>query len=136
MTAIVSCPECREPIDTRGLARHRGRMRCLAVTVTRDLLRRGFARAAGWPYYHVLPKAGVETVKGYYADPDGDRIWTDPNYYANRHTWGPAWAVDIVRVLEGRVPTKEIIRILVLAREHGTDDPRVQVELAMAALGA
>jgi hypothetical protein len=134
MTAIVSCPECQAPIGTRGLARHRGRMRCLAVVVTRDLLRRGFARAPGWPFYFVLPKAGIDTVKGYYADPDGDRIWTG-KYYANRHTWGPSWAVAIVRVLEGRVSTSEMIRILSLAKEHGPDDLTVRSELALVALG-
>lgn len=135
MTSIVTCPECQTQIDTRGLARHRGRLRCLAVVGTRDLLQRGFVRAAGWPFYFVLPRSGIETVKGYYADQDGDQIWTDPNYYANRHTWGPAWAVAIVRALEGRVPTSEMIRILTLARERGPDDPTVQAELALAALG-
>jgi hypothetical protein len=57
------------------------------VIVIRDLLRRGFARAAGWPYYFVLPKAGIETVKGYFAEEVGDRIVTG-RYYASRHTWG------------------------------------------------
>lgn len=135
MTAIVSCPECQAPIDTRGLARHRGRMRCVAIVVTRDLVQRGFVRSAGWPFYFVLPKAGIETVKGYYADQDGDRVWTDPNYYANRHTWGPAWAVGIARALDGRVSTSEMIRILRLANEQGPDHPTVQAELALAALG-
>jgi len=134
MTAIDICPECQVSFDTRGLARHRGRLRCLAVVVTRDLLQRGFVRAAGWPFYFVLPKAGIETVKGYYADPDADQIWTG-EYYANRHTWGPAWAVAIVRVLDGHVSTSEMIRILRLARECGPDDPTVRSELALAALG-
>jgi len=110
-------------------------MRCLAVTVTRDLLLRGFVRAAGWPFYFVLPKVGIETVKGYYADLVDGEIVTEKNYYANRHTWGPVWAVAIVRTLTGRVSTSEMIRILSLAKERGPDDPTVQAELALAALG-
>jgi len=133
--AIVTCPECQMPIDTRGLARHRGRIRCLAIVVTRELLQRGCVRAGGWPFYFVLPKAGIETVKGYYLDPDGSQIWMSTHYYATRHTWGPAWAVAIVRTLEGRVSTSEMIRTLRLARERGSDDPTVQAELALAALG-
>ena len=135
MTAIVRCPECQSRVDTRGLARHRGRGRCRVVVATHALLERGFVRAPGWPFYYVLPQAGIETVKGFYADQQGDAVWTSGKYYANRHTWGPSWAVTIVQVLYGRVSTPTMIRILSLAREHGPDHPTVQAELTLAALG-
>src|SRR4051794_14093811 len=106
---IVSCPQCEAPFDARGLWQHRGSGRCYAIIATRDLLDRGLIRAAGWPYYFVLPKAGIETVKGYFVDRRGKRFVMG-RYYAKRHTWGPAWAVGIVRALYGRVSTSELLR--------------------------
>ena len=133
MTTVV-CPRCERRID-EGLAPHQRSARCYVIIATRDLLSRGLVRAAGWPYHSVLPKAGIENVRGYFLDRIGERFVTGRNC-VKRHTWGPAWAVTMVRTLNnGHVSTASMIRILKLAKKRGPDDPEVLAELALAALG-
>ncbi|MBI2878933.1 MAG: hypothetical protein HYY19_04335 [Candidatus Rokubacteria bacterium] len=90
---IAPCPACGSPVDTRGLAAHRGSRPCTVHATVREALARGLVTA--WPHQKVLGRLGaVEWVPSRYV-PGGPtkraKIQTQP--------WAPAALVALAAEL-------------------------------------